>query len=91
MVCNDFRLFHCLSGKVVKTQGEQRRMVLVVNFFEFLNFFFFACDLVQYMQAIFHFPYVQTASGNLKLQFHGYHLYFRKDFQMLLAFNLGLV
>ena len=46
-------------------------------------------DLVHDVEALFHLPYLVTASGNLfcKLQFRWYHSYFRKDFQMLLAVN----
>ena len=54
-------------------------------------------------ETIFHLSYVLTASGNLfrnmsdaretaistKLQFHGHHSYFRKDFQMLLTLKEG--
>ena len=29
--------------------------------------------------------------GNCKLQFHGHHSYFRNDFQMLIAVNIGYV
>ena len=45
------------------------------------------------VETIFHLSYVLTASGNLfcnmKLQFHGHHSYFRKDFQMLLKLKEG--
>ena len=51
-------------------QGVQPRMFLVVNFFfEFLKYFFFFVvaiyDLVHDVEAIFHFPKLLTASGNL--------------------------
>ena len=51
-------------------------MVLVVNIFVFFNLNFFAFLLL----------YVTWCKI---LQFHGHHSYFRKDFQMLLAANIG--
>ena len=57
--------------------------------FEIIIFCFVVgiCDLVQDVATRFHLSYLLTASGNLfcKLQFHGHHSYFRKDFQMLLT------
>ena len=45
-------------------------MILVVNFFlnfeiDFLCFVFAICDLVHDVEAMFHFPYMLTASGKL--------------------------
>ena len=49
-------------------------MFSLVNFFRFMNLFFFHC-----------FCYVDL----MHMQFPGYHSYFKKDFQMLLAVIKG--
>ena len=70
-------------------QGAQRWVFLVVIFFfVVLKLFFllcccYICDLVHDVEALIHLP-------SRKLQFHGHHSYFRKDFQMLFAANIGL-
>ena len=43
---------------------------------------FLLCDLVHDVETKFHLSYC-------KLQFHGHHSYFRKDFQMLLTLKEG--
>ena len=60
----------CQTQGHLHNQGEQRRMILVVNFFlnfeiDFLCLVFAICDLVHDVEAIFHFPYMLTASGKL--------------------------
>ena len=60
------------------------------------------CDLVHEVDTIVHLSYLLTTSENLLLkmsdvretailQFPGHHLYFRNDFQMLFAVNIGHV
>ena len=48
---------------VIRLQGLQRRMVLVVDF----SYFFIVaiCDLVHEVETIFKLPYLLTTSGNL--------------------------
>ena len=67
-------------------------------FEKMLFFLFFFSDVAKFdpvydVEAIFPFLYKPLkASGNLfccKLQFHGHHSYIRKDYQMLLAANIG--
>ena len=64
-----FTVFCCLLPRR-HVHGVQRRMISVVNVFVFLRIIIFCfvvaiCDLVHDVKAIFHFPYVLTASGNL--------------------------
>ena len=65
------RLTHAFFIKVwhkTPSKGVQRRMVLVVNFFVFFKLFIFCFVvaifyLVHNVMAIFHLPYILTASG----------------------------
>ena len=56
---------------------------------DFSCLFYFAVtifDLLHDVEAMFHCYKLLTACN---LQFHGHHSCFRKDFQMLLAVNIG--
>ena len=57
----------------------------MVNFFVFLKQIFFFCFVVAIFDNV-HNVQLEIIS---KLQFHGHHSYFRKDFQMLLAVKKG--
>ena len=70
----------------------------MVNFFEFLKLIFFALLLLYvtwctmwrlYMAYVCCKQHLEISSEESNLQFHGHHLYFRKDFQMLFAVNGG--
>ena len=83
---------HILSLRIIY------RIVLVVNFFELLKLNFFALLLLYvtwcmmwrlYMAYVSCKQHLEIFSEVSNLQFHGHHLYFRKDFQMLLAVKGG--
>ena len=101
-----YNIFRLRQPSIIPTgllQLVQRRMVLVVNFFESYKSFSFCfvaaildIDLVHDVEAILSansiwksFLKYEYCRRNCKLQFHGHHSYFRKDFHMLLAVKEG--